>query len=55
MKTMAIACAKGKGTEPGSFTPYTLYGEKKEKWKENLDLRGRWRIKRIGRNKWAKE
>ena len=55
MKKVAFACTKVKGTAPGGFTSKTLFGEKKEKWKENLDLRGRGRIKRIGRNKGAKE
>ena len=31
---MAIAFTNGKGTAPGGFTPQTLFGERKEKWKE---------------------
>ena len=55
MKKEVIAYTKGKGTGTGGFTPQTLLGEKKEKWKENRYLRGGRRIKRIGKNKGAKE
>ena len=31
---MAIAFTRVKGTAPGGFTPKSLFGEKREKWKE---------------------